>query len=306
MKKRNYLFSLILLVAVFFMVSCNESDDANIDIAPKSLTQRLKTTLNAAKAANSSTSSDDNTSYDSDYGDDCMDEFDCFEFVFPLIVIQTNGTQVAITDSDTLFDFFENQEDTYVPEFVYPITLDFGDGEQELMYDEQDLEEAFDLCEDQFECFDIVFPITMVDDAGNEVIINNEEGFYTFFDAQNDAYEPEVIYPIDVLVDDETITIISDDEMEELYETCDGDWDDVMCFDMVYPFDMITEGVTTTITDENVFFDYIDNLNEEQEVDFIYPFEVTDGETNQTITITNLGQFEALYDACEDGWDYED
>jgi len=43
-----------------------------------------------------------------------------------------------------------------------------------------------------------------------------------------------------------------------------------------------------------------------QVVGFIYPFEVTDGETNQIITITNLGQFEVLYDTCEDGWDYED
>ena len=306
MKKRTNLFSLILLVAMCFMLSCNESDDANVDPASKSLTQRLKATLNSARAANSSTSSDDNTSYDSDYGDDCMEEFDCFEFVFPLIVIQTEGTQVTIADSDALFDFFENQEDDYEPDFVYPITLDFDDGEQEIMYDEQDLEEAFDYCEDDFECFDIVFPITMVDDAGNEVTINNEEEFYTFFDAQNDAYEPEVVYPVDVMVNEEIITIISDDEMEELYEMCDGDWDDVMCFDMVYPFDMISDGVTTTITDEDVFFDFIESLNVEQEVDFIYPFEVIDEEMNQSITITSLEQFEDLYDDCEDGWDYED
>jgi len=288
------------------MVSCNESDDSNIDTTSKSLTQRLKTTLNAARAANSSTSSDDNNSDDPDYGDDCMDDFECFDFVFPLIVIQTDGTQVTIPDNDTLFDFFENQEDAYEPDFVYPITLDFGDGEQGVMYDEQDLEEAFDLCEDDFECFDIIFPITMVDDAGNEVIINNEEEFYTFFDVQNDAYEPEVIYPVDVLVDEEIITITSDDEMEELYEICDGDWDDVMCFDMVYPFDMVADGVTITITDEDVFFDFIDNLSDQQEIDFIYPFEVIDEETDQTITITSLEQFEDLYDDCEDDWDYED
>ena len=183
MKKRNYLFSLILLAAVFFIASCNDSDDTSIAPTSKTLTQRLKSTLNAAKAANSSTSSDDNTTDDSDYGDDCMEEFDCFEFVFPLLVIQADGTQVTITDSDTLFDFFENQEDDYEPDFVYPITLDFGNGEQEIMYDEQDLEEAFDYCEDDFECFDIIFPITMVDDAGSEVIINNEEEFYVFFDA---------------------------------------------------------------------------------------------------------------------------
>jgi len=306
MKKRTNLFSLILLVIVCFMVSCNESDDSNIDTTSKSLTQRLKTTLNAARAANSSTSSDDNNSDDPDYGDDCMDDFECFDFVFPLIVIQTDGTQVTIPDNDTLFDFFENQEDAYEPDFVYPITLDFGDGEQGVMYDEQDLEEAFDLCEDDFECFDIIFPITMVDDAGNEVIINNEEEFYTFFDVQNDAYEPEVIYPVDVLVDEEIITITSDDEMEELYEICDGDWDDVMCFDMVYPFDMVADGVTITITDEDVFFDFIDNLSDQQEIDFIYPFEVIDEETDQTITITSLEQFEDLYDDCEDDWDYED
>jgi len=306
MKKRNYLFSLILLMTVFFMVSCNDNDDTNVDPTSKTLTQRLKTTLNAARAANSSTSSDDNTAYDSDYGDDCMDEFDCFEFVFPLTVIQTDGTQVTIADSDALFDFFENQDEYYEPDFVYPITLDFGDGEQEVMYDEQDLEEAFDYCEDDFECFDIVYPITMVDDAGNEVVINNEEEFYTFFDAQNDAYEPEVIYPVDVMVDEEILTITSDDEMEELYEICDGDWDDVMCFDMVYPFGMVADGVITTITDEDVFFDFIDSLMDEQEVDFIYPFDVIDEEMDQTITITSLEQFEDLYDNCEDGWDYED
>ena len=108
------------------------------------------------------------------------------------------------------------------------------------------------------------------------------------------------------MVDEDIIIITSDDEMEELYEMCDDDWDDVMCFDMLYPFDMIAGGVITTITDEDVFFDFIDSLSDEQEVDFIYPFEVIDEETNQTITITSLDLFEDLYDECEDDLYYED
>ena len=179
MNKRNYVSWLTLLMVVFFMVSCSNDDANTTDPTSKSLTQRLKTTLNAARAANSS-SSDDNNPNDDDYGDDCVEDFECFEFVFPLNMIQTNGTQITITNEDALFTFFEDQEDDYEPNFVFPIDLDFGEGEILTVNAIDELEEAFDACDDEFECFELVFPITMIDLQGINVIINSEEELFAF------------------------------------------------------------------------------------------------------------------------------
>ena len=130
---------------------------------------------------------------------------------------------VAIDNKDALFAFFEAQEEDYEPNFVFPINLDLGDGEILTVNSLDELEEAFDECEDDFECFELIFPISMVDDQGNNVVINSEEELFAFLDAQGDNYEPAVLYPIEVLIDDETVSITSDDEMEELYEDDDED-----------------------------------------------------------------------------------
>lgn len=288
---------------VLIVVSC--SKDNNDSTTPQNLTlnQTLKNAVNAARAANSSTSSSDTDSIDPDYGDDCVEGFLCFDFVYPISVIATDGTQTVVNNDDELFNFFETQEEDYDPNFVFPLTIDFGDNDTEVMYDMEDLEDAFDDCEEHFECFDIVFPITMTDASGNNVVINNEEELFTFIDAQGDEYDPIVVYPIDVIVDEITITINSDDELEDLYEECDDDWDDVICFDFVYPFDMVSDGVTTTINDEDSFFDYIDNLGDDADVDFVYPLNLIDEETDQIIIVNNLDEFETLFDSCDEDWD---
>ena len=57
---------------------------------------------------------------------------------------------------------------------------------------------------------------------------------------------------------------------------------------------------------EEDFFNYIDSLTDDQDVDFVYPIEVINEETDEVISIANLEQFEELYDACDMDWDEDD
>lgn len=305
MKNLNIKCLVAVLAIAFALTSCEKNEGVDLDTQPitgQTLNTILKNAVSAARQANSSTSSDNTNSTDPDYGDDIFDGFACFDFVYPIDIRRTDGVTDTVTDDDELFDFLEDQEVDYEPDFVFPITIDYGDGDTDVLITSDDLDTAFDECDDDFECFDIVFPITVTDDSGNDVVIDNEEELYTFFDAQNDAYDPIIIYPVDVIVDGDIITLNSDDEVEALYEDCDDDWDDVMCFDFVYPFDFITDGVVTTITDEDDLFNYVDTLTDEQDIDFVYPLDVIDEETDQVITITDANEFDYLIDDCGDDW----
>lgn len=302
MKKLSKLGILALTLMTLVVMSCSDENDKT-NQQNLTLNQTLKNAVAAARAANSSTSSSNTSTEDPDYGDDCIEDYLCFDFVYPLTVIAEDNSQTTVNNDDELFTFFENQSDNYEPNFVYPITLDYGEDDTEIMYDLEDLEDAFDDCEENFECFDIIYPITLVDSNGTNTVINNEEELYTFLDAQGEEYDPIVVYPVDVMVDDVTLTINSDDEFETLYEECDDDWDDVICFDFVYPFDMISNGVTTNVPDEDTFFDYIEGLEDEEDVDFVYPLTLIDEDTGNTVIVNSLDEFEELFDSCEDEWE---
>ncbi|MEL6809854.1 MAG: hypothetical protein AAFP76_00775 [Bacteroidota bacterium] len=295
----NYLTLTLFSMSLFFISCSKDNDDKSgaSDTANAQVALTLKSILQDVKAANSSTSGDDNNENDDDYGDDCLEFLECFEFQFPLTAIQTDGTQVEINDDEGLFNFIEAQEDDYEPNFVFPITIILDDDETRVLNSLEDLDEAFDYCEDEFECFELVFPITLIDENDNQVVINNEEELFAFIDSQSDDYEIEVVYPVEVSIDGEIITIANDDEMEELYEECDDDWDDVMCFEFVFPIQMTENGEVVTINDEDELFDFIEGIEDGEEIDFVYPFDVL-LEDDSTLTINTGAEFFALLESC--------
>jgi len=293
----NYLY-LVLFSTLLLFASCStDSDDKVNDTANAQLSSTLKSILQDIKAANSSTSGNDNNGNDNDYGDDYLEEFECFEFQYPITAIQTDGTEVVITDDEALFDFLDAQEEGYEPNFVFPMTILFEEGFSAQVNSLEELEDAFDYCEYEFECFELIFPVQLIDENGITFTINNEEELFAFIDAQSEDYEIEVVYPIEILIDEEIVVVEDDDELDDIYEECDDDWDDVMCFEFVYPIQMTYNGETVTINDEDTLFDFIEGIQEGEDVDFVYPFDVI-LEDDTTQTISNVTELFTLFDSC--------
>ncbi len=78
------------------------------------------------------------------WGDDYEDSF---TFVYPLSVINSNGSTIKINNEDELFEYIDNNESLEDIEditFVFPIQIDFGDGEIETINSQEEFDELFE------------------------------------------------------------------------------------------------------------------------------------------------------------------
>jgi len=90
-----------------------------------------------------------NDCYDIEPCDDCDEDYDnCFEIVYPITLVQNNGTVVTINDDDEFVVFLSglSDDDYFVP--GYPMTIEYDDDTLVTINSDEELEAAFDACED--------------------------------------------------------------------------------------------------------------------------------------------------------------
>jgi hypothetical protein len=289
----------------FFVISCTDNNES---LPNQSTSQTLKSAVRSITAPNSMMTNQNDLDHASDY----LDEFDCFDLVFPLDV--TDGTtNTTINNYDELLSYYESLPDTASPNFVYPITIEYEDGTQATINDEEALEDVFDECYDEIDdCFTLNFPITLMDESGTSVTVNNEEELADFWDANTtDTFEPTIVYPITVTLaaDGSTLTINNDEEFDDLFEECydfeDCDFDDFDCFSFQYPIEASSSAAgTVTITSDEELDAYFETLSEEEDPQFTFPMTIVfeDGDSQQ---INSLEELEEAFDACYDEY-YEE
>jgi hypothetical protein len=291
--------SYVLLFSIL-AVSCTDNENTTPD---NTTSQSLK---NAVRRITSPNSTMTNTN-DMDHASDYLDEFDCFDLVFPLDV--TDGTtNTTINSYEELVSYYESLGDNAEPDFVYPIMIQYEDGTQLQIDTLEDLENAFDECYDDFDdCFTLNFPVTLTDESGNNVTVNSEQELSDFWDANaTDTFEPTFVYPITVTLtaDGSQLTINNDEEFDDLFEECydfeDCDYDDFGCFTFQYPIEASSVATgTISINSDDELFDYFDMLGDDEDPQFTFPLSILyeDGTEQQ---VNSLEELEDAFDACYD------
>ena len=175
---------------------------------------------------------------DYDGGDDDWNE--CFSFVYPITVVLPNGANVAVDNDDELIavidDWYDdNPTSNEDPTLIYPVNVLLEeDGSSLTISDDDQLEDLFEVCEEQddFDCFTFNWPLSIQFPDSSVVEINNFDEAEDLIDAWYDANpnvneDVELVYPFDVTLADGTVqTINSEDEFDTfIEEECDGDWD---------------------------------------------------------------------------------
>ena len=165
---------------------------------------------------------------------------------------------------------------------------------------------------EDWKCFDLVFPITfdMPDGSTITVTSDDEDGWAeikAWYEENPDAEEkPALQYPVEIIYEDETITINDDDEMRAAYRRCGyrDDDKDRECFELVFPVTYIMpDGSTITVTsdDEDAWAVlrawYEANPDAEEEPTLQYPVDIlyADGTTQ---TINNDEEMRAAEEEC--------
>lgn len=188
--------------------------------------------------------------------EDCRDEWEdgyheeCFELVYPVSYVMPDGSIITIEVDEEggaveLEDWYEeNSESDERPELQYPvdIILETEEGSSTVtINNEEEMASAKRECHaeseedwddgDERECFEYVLPVTFVMPDGSTITVEDEEGWYVLrvWYEENRGYEeePTVQYPIDISQETEegivTVTLTSDEEMEEVYSNCPDD-----------------------------------------------------------------------------------
>jgi len=272
--------------------------------------------------------------YEGDY-DDWEGFGKCFEIVYPIQLSFPDATIMDVNSDDELYTaldtwFKANPESEEEPLPVFPINVILKDGTTKSIDSEEGIEELEKDCygdygdwegeweedewEDFEECYSIVYPIQVTNPDGMVQTYNSDEELYTGLDdwytANPDSDEdPMPVYPVEVLLEDGTTqTINNDEEGEALEESCYGEFDEDICFELVFPITLTpTDSTTIEVNDEDelenaleIIFKDVEDIDDIDEAAIIAVFTSFDIQFDDgTIaTINTIDDLEAAIFKC--------
>jgi hypothetical protein len=156
----------------------------------------------------------------------------CFKFVFPL-TFSLGETSYTANDYQEFRDAMKaNYEETgekQKPEFVFPIQIQFGRGDEVetvTINSDDELKEAFQACrgeEDDKKCFTFGFPVSFTMPDGTVLTAEDEKDLEEKMGAFYESYtgekkRPEVVFPVDLMFEDgSSLTVNSPEEMKQAW-----------------------------------------------------------------------------------------
>ena len=267
--------------------------------------------------------------------DDDKGDWKCFDLVLPVTYVMPDGSTITVSsyDDDNWADikvwYEANSDAEEKPALQYPVDISFEtrEGSTTLtVTNDEEMRGAYGRCgsgrddDRDRECFELVYPVTYLMPDGSTITVENDEDWdpiKDWYDANPNAEgRPELQYPVDVVLDDETFTVNSAEEMGEIKRECWEDEDEGReCFALVYPVTFVMpDGSTITVeTDDEAGWqevkDWYDaNLESDERPTLEYPIDIvyeTDA-GDSTVTINNESEMEAAKDECWDEWNDEE
>ena len=199
---------MLLTVSVAGFYSCTDNNPVENEIVTtKSIS--LMTTLNEFKKANGSTQKN---------GLNPQDEMAYFDFVYPITLSYNNGTVISVSSLNGLLEILSNETNSlYIDGIEFPFQVETGTTITTITNEASffTLIQSFDFytLNDtvfDFTCYDIVYPISIVNANNQTVVITNQEALLNLVTNQNGTtitYQLNIVFPISVIQDNQTVTI---------------------------------------------------------------------------------------------------
>lgn len=232
MKKIKFLALFTLLSAVFF-TSCSDSESIENQAVTQESTA-LRVMFNEMKKTNNAAGK---VSIES--------EATSFDFVYPINVSFNNGTVVTVTSLDGLLSLLENESsDLYISGIEFPFQVVVGEDNTIITIDEEtefwevieDLDiETYDTYVFSSNCFELAFPLSFVTSNDEIITVANQDALFNLFSDPNQiTVVYDFVYPFNVIVDNETVTINNIYEFDALNFNC-IDISDCACQEIYAP-----------------------------------------------------------------------
>ncbi len=262
--------------------------------------------------------------------DDDKGDWKCFDLVLPVTYVMPDGSTITVNSNDeddwvqlkAWYDANPNSEEK--PTLQYPVDISFETRDGSItvtVTNDEEMRNAYLRCggrdDDVRECFELILPVSFVMPDGSTIAVENDSGWVdlrSWYEENPDAEgRPELQYPVDILFDDETVTINNPEEMNIVKREC-WEYEDEgrECFGLVYPVTFIMpdgSSIVVATDDENGWQEvkdwYDENPESEDRPTLQYPVDIIyrtiDG--NSTVTINNEEEMEAAKDECRENDD---
>ena len=262
--------------------------------------------------------------------DDDKGDWKCFDLVLPVTYVMPDGSTITVSSDDeddwvqlkAWYDANPNSEEK--PTLQYPVDISFETRDGSItvtVTNDEEMRNAYLRCggrdDDNRECFELVLPVSFVMPDGSTITVENDSGWVdlrNWYETNPDSEgRPELQYPVDILFDDETVTINNAEEMNMVKREC-WEYEDEgrECFGLVYPVTFIMpdgSSIVVATDDENGWQEvknwYDANPESEERPTLQYPVDIIyrtiDGDS--TVTINNEEEMEAAKDDCRENDD---
>lgn len=150
-----------------------------------------------------------------------------YAFVFPIKVKKENGRIITIKNEKQLDKQYKKISTVAELNYVFPLTVEFDDGYQEVITDidtlyaleEYDIDEAYDEYEEEYITdgdFEFVFPISVKKEDGEIVTVNSEIELDTLYKNITEYSKLNYNFPLTIEFEDGYQEVITD--ADTLYE----------------------------------------------------------------------------------------
>lgn len=230
------------------------------------------------------------------------------DFVYPFTITLADGTESTIEGFEGLL------------EVLTTCYGDFEDWDEEGEWDDEDHGECPDDFDFEAECFAPVFPLT-ISVNGENVTLADEAAFEAYLATiEGDTITAfELVFPfsVQIFADSTIVEITSEEDLDEVIEACGfGDWDDEgewddedwggpfgmdsigVCFTVNYPVGLLLDGQLVTVNSDEELAIALENAEEVEEVEFVFPLSVTDNESGEVVNINDEEELEDLIVEC--------
>lgn len=225
--RKNLLLSNIAFILLFslFMISCQNEESVEEG------TEQNENTFSTTSAMAGYLSG---IGMNAGAADNFLDDSSSISFQLPVTIL-VNGFEVTVNTPGQFQQIMNilNASDTDTDEvtYSYPIVIITADYTTITINSDEELQtvlnEYENTTEEPVECIDFVYPITFYTfDANQEIVdeveVNSDAQLYLFFASLQPAYFVSMQFPVLVTVNGETETVTSNNQLQELLETCTG------------------------------------------------------------------------------------
>lgn len=250
-------------------------------------------------------------------------EMGCFEVLYPFSLVDINNVNYSVSSEDDWNNLVQDSNLILIVDFVYPITIVDANGTESNIQNTDQLVEAFSTCtptggwsdgefpayniNESNSCYSIHYPISLENQNGSIVLANDEAELNTIL--ANELYF--FVFPFQI--EDESNSIITVNTVDELFnllmscnpgggvDTTIIDWEEgfsyIGCYEIVFPVNVILADATGTTISVTSGEQLTEIFLTGQFFNFGFPLTVNDP-NNQVLTFNNEMELNEAVNDC--------